>query len=124
MIELLADVPDGVLGFRFAGSISRDEYLNVLLPPMKAALEEKRGVRLLLVIEDDFGWFEPGAFWEDLKFGLGPAMSHHQAWERTAVISDAHWVQHAMGLFGWMVPGAARVFAPAEAKAAKDWLAA
>ncbi|MEU7904356.1 STAS/SEC14 domain-containing protein [Actinoplanes sp. NPDC049118] len=124
MIELLPDLPDGTLGFRFSGPVSRDEYVNVLLPPMTAAIEGGRGVRLLLVVEEDFGWFEPGAFWEDLKFGVGPARSHHKAWERMAVVSDAGWVRHAMGLFGWMVPGEARAFTRPELHQAKEWLAA
>ena len=79
MIEPLQDLPDDVLGFRFSGSISRDEYVDVLLPALNAALEQEHRIRLLLLIEDDFGWFEPGAFWEDLKFGVGSGMVHHKA---------------------------------------------
>ena len=107
MIDVLSDLPNDAVGFRFSGPISRDEYVDILLPPMKAALE-KGEVRLLFVIEDDFHWFQPGAFWEDLKFGLGPALTHHKAWEKIAIVSDLDWVRHAMGLFAWMMPGEAR----------------
>jgi hypothetical protein len=124
MIEPLPDLPDGTLGFRFSGPVSREEYVSILLPPMQAALSGERGLRLLLVIEEDFGWFEPGAFWEDLKFGVGPARAHHKAFERTAIVSDAGWVRHAMGLFSWMMPGKAHSFPRAELDQAEDWLAA
>ncbi|MET8151724.1 STAS/SEC14 domain-containing protein [Actinoplanes sp. NPDC049668] len=123
MIEVLPDLPDGALGFRFTGPISREEYVDILLPPMKAALE-KGGVRLLFVIDDDFGWFQPGAFWEDLKFGLGPALSHHKAWARIAIVSDLDWIRHAMGLFAWMMPGEARTLPKSELDQAKQWVAA
>ncbi|MEU4216600.1 STAS/SEC14 domain-containing protein [Actinoplanes sp. NPDC026623] len=123
MIELLTDLPDGTLGFRLSGPVSRDEYVKILLPPMKAAIEGGRGVRLLLVVGDDFGWFEPGAFWEDLKFGLGPGIAHHKAWERTAIVSDADWVRHAMGVFGWLMPGQARAFTQAGMDQARTWIA-
>ena len=123
MIEELSELPDGVLGFRLSGPVSREDYVIVLLPPMKAGLEGGHAVRLALVIEDDFGWFEPGAFWEDLKFGTGPAIAHHKAWERTAVVSDLDWVRHAMGLLGWMVPGEARAFPRKALDEALAWLA-
>ena len=122
MIKVLPGLPEGVLGFRFSGPVSRDEYLSVFLPPTKAELDSGRKVRLALVIDDDFGWFEPGALWEDLKFGLGPGIAHHASWERIAIVSDAAWVRHAMGLFGWMMPGEARVLSRAELDEAKAWL--
>ncbi|WP_328471212.1 STAS/SEC14 domain-containing protein [Actinoplanes sp. NBC_00393] len=124
MIEELGGLPDGVLGFRFAGPVTREEYLGVFRPPLQAALEGGQGIRLVLVIDQDFGWFQPGAFWEDLKFGLGPGTEHHKAWERMAIVSDADWVRHALGLFGFLVPGAARVFPGTGLDEAKAWLAA
>lgn len=123
MIEVLADLPDSVLGFRFSGPVSRQEYLDVFLPPTKAMLDTGRRMRLVLAIEKDFGWFQPGAFWEDLKFGIGPGIAHHSSWERMAVVSDADWVRHAMSVFGWMVPGEARVFPGSELDTAKTWAA-
>ncbi|MEU4690329.1 STAS/SEC14 domain-containing protein [Actinoplanes sp. NPDC023714] len=123
MIEQLDGLPAGALGFRFGGAVSREEYNDVFLPPTKAALDEGRRIRLLLLIEDDFGWFQPGAFWEDLKFGLGSAVGHHASWEKMALVSDADWVRHAMGLFGWMVPGEARVFPVSAFDESTIWLA-
>jgi hypothetical protein len=40
-----------------------------------------------------------------------------------AIVSDADWVRHAMAVFGWMVPGEARVFPHGDLDEAKAWLA-
>ncbi|MEV6300553.1 STAS/SEC14 domain-containing protein [Actinoplanes sp. NPDC051861] len=122
MIEELKDLPDGVLGFRFAGSVTREDYRDVFRPPVTAALASGAPVRLVLVMEDDAGWFQPGAMWEDLKLGVGSGVPHHSAWERMAIVSDAGWVGHAMGLFGWMVPGEARVFGKQDLDGARAWV--
>jgi hypothetical protein len=124
MIELLPDLPESVVGFRFSGPVTREEYVDVLRPPLEERLSRGERIRLLVVIDEDFGWFKPGAFWEDLKFGAGTGVPHHAAWERSAIASDADWVRHAMAVFGWMVPGEARAFPLAELDDAKAWLAA
>jgi hypothetical protein len=123
MIDELDDLPRGVLGFRFSGHVTRDEYRQRLLPPLKACLDRGQKVRLLVVIDDDFDQFEAGALWEDLKFGLGSGLGHLSAWERMALVSDADWVRHAITLFGWLVPGDVRVFPLAALDDATAWLA-
>jgi SpoIIAA-like len=123
MIELIDALPDRVIGFRFSGDVSRDEYTQVVLPALKERLKGDDGVRLLVLIDQDFDKFEPGALWEDVKFGLGPGLAHLSKWERTALVSDAPWVRHAITLFGWMVPGDVRVFTLSQLEEAKTWLA-
>ncbi|MEV0898682.1 STAS/SEC14 domain-containing protein [Actinoplanes sp. NPDC049802] len=124
MIETLPDLPETVLGFRFAGSVSREEYRTVFLPRTRAALDAGWRIRLLVVVEDDCGWFQPGAFWEDLKFGLGTALRHHALWERIALVSDTEWVSHAASIFGRAMPGEVRVFPRSGLEDAKTWSAA
>jgi hypothetical protein len=123
MIELLADLPDDVIGFRFSGHVTRDEYTHTLLPVLKQRIEGDGKIRMLVLIDDAFEKFETGALWEDAKFGLGSGLTHLGKWERTALASDTEWARHAIGLFGWMVPGDVRVFPLAEVDAAQAWLA-
>jgi hypothetical protein len=40
--------------------------------------------------------FGPGGLIEDLKLGLGALIQHHSAFKRIAVVSDMHWVAHAL----------------------------
>jgi hypothetical protein len=123
MIEAIQGVPDGVIGFRFSGHVSKKEYADVLAPPLKERIARKEKIRLILVIDSDFDRFEAGALWEDTKFGLGTGLEHLSAWERMALVSDASWVHHAISLFGWMVPGEVHVFPLAEQSAATTWVA-
>ena len=123
MIERLTDLPDGVVGFRFSGAVSGDEYSEVLSPALQELVRGEGKVRLLVVIDADFDRFEAGAIWEDLKFGLASGLAHLSKWERTALVSDADWARHAVGLLGWMMPGELRVFPLAEQADAVVWLA-
>ncbi len=122
MIELIGDLPDGVIGLRYSGRVSREDYTQVALPALREAVDGEGPIRMMVVIDADFEEFEGGSLWEDTKFGLS-AISHHSKWERTALVSDVGWIRHAITLFGWMVPGAIEIFPLAELDAAKAWLA-
>ena len=89
VIERLSDLPDDVIGFRMSGHVTRDEYTDVILPVFRERLRGDDGVRTLVVIDEGFEKFEPGALWEDLKLGLGPGIAHLSKWKRTALVSDA-----------------------------------
>jgi hypothetical protein len=123
MIEQIDDLPEPLVGLRFSGQVTRDEYERIILPAMQSVLERDEGARLLVVIDEGFERFEAGALWEDMKFGLGSGLRHLSKWERTALVSDASWAHHAIGLLGWMVPGDVRVFPLDELDAATAWLA-
>ena len=86
MIEPLADLPDGVIGFRFSGHIGRDEYRKVLRPALMERVDSGGKIRLAIAIDAEFDRFEAGAVWEDLKFGFGPGLAHRSAFERMAMV--------------------------------------
>jgi hypothetical protein len=122
MIEAIADMPAGTFGFRGAGKFSRRDYTEVLIPPLRDAVERGERIRFLFEIAPDFHGIDADAVWQQAKADLGLGIGHLSAWERTAVVSDADWVTRAVGLIGWMAPGELRVFPPAELEAAKQWL--
>lgn len=122
MIERLADMPPGTVGFRVAGEIEDDDYEDVLVPELHRALEAGGGLRTLYVI-DDLEEIEPGALWADTKLGFDLGVRHHDAWVRSAIVTDIHWMARATRLFAWMIPGEARVFPLAELAQAKAWVA-
>jgi hypothetical protein len=123
MIEPIADMPPGTFGFRGSGKFSRSDYDDVLIPPLRGAIERGERIRFLFEIAPDFHGIEADAVWEQAKADLGLGVRHQSAWERTAVVSDADWVARAIGLLGWMSPGELRAFPLAELEAAKGWLA-
>ena len=122
MIERLTAMPPGTVGFRAAGEIEREDYDEVLVPELRRAVEAGGGLRTLYVIED-LEEIEPGALWADSKLGFDLGVRHHDAWVRTAIVTDIDWMARATRLFAWMIPGEARVFGLDELEQAKAWVA-
>ena len=122
MIERLRDMPTGTIGFRVDGEVERDDYDELLVPELRRALESGGGLRTLYVIED-LDEIEPGALWADAKLGFDLGVRHHDAWVRSAIVTDIDWMARATKLFAWMIPGEARVFPLAELEQAKAWVA-
>jgi hypothetical protein len=122
MIERLTDTPPGTIGFRVGGEIEREDYDDVLVPELRRALEAGDGLRTLYVI-DDLDEIEPGALWADAKLGFDLGVRHHDAWVRSAIVTDIDWMARATKLFAWMIPGEARVFPRSELEQAKRWVA-
>jgi hypothetical protein len=122
VIERLTDMPSGTVGFRAAGEIEREDYDDVLVPELHRALQAGGGLRTLFLIED-LEEIEPGALWADSKLGLDIGVRHHEAWIRSAIVTDIEWMARATRLFAWMIPGEARVFPRGQLEAAKAWIA-
>jgi SpoIIAA-like len=122
VIEQLTDMPPGTIGFRAAGEIEREDYDDVLVPQLRRALEAGGGLRTLYLIED-LDEIEPGALWADTKLGFDLGVRHHEAWIRSAIVTDIHWMARATKLFAWMIPGEASVFPRDELEQAKTWVA-
>ena len=122
MIERLPDMPPGTLGFRASGEIEREDYDEVLVPELRRAVEAGGGLRTLYLIED-LDEIETGALWADAKLGFDLGVRRHEAWVRSAIVTDIDWMARATKLFAWMIPGEARVFPLAELEQAKAWVA-
>jgi hypothetical protein len=121
MVELMAGMPAGTLGFRVDGDIEDDDYEDVLVPALKGVVDSGGKLRTLYLIED-IDDIEGEAIWADAKLGFDLGVKHHAAWERSAIVTDITWMARATRLFAWMIPGEARVFPVAELAAAKAWV--
>lgn len=119
MIRVLSDMPVGVLGLEAIDDVEEEDYRNVLVPAVEAAIAEHGRVRLVYVLGPEFDEYEGEAVWEDLKLGA----RHASSFERIAVVTDARWVGPAMKLFSILFPGQARAFPLAEREAATRWAA-
>jgi hypothetical protein len=97
MVERLADMPPGTIGFRAAGEIEREDYDTVLAPELRRALDAGGGLRTLYVIED-LDEIEPGVLCADAKLGFDLGVRHHQAWVRSAIVTDIAWMARATQL--------------------------
>lgn len=119
MIRVRHDMPAGVLGFEAVDDVEKEDYEDVFLPAVEAAIAEHGKVRLVYVLGPEFDEYEGDAVWEDLKLGA----RHPASFERMAIVTDARWVKPAVKVFSALWPGQARAFALAELDAAKRWAA-
>jgi stage II sporulation SpoAA-like protein len=122
MIEPIEEMPEGTVGFRFSGEITRADYDDVLVPALAEAFEGDE-VRCLCQLGPGFDGYEAGAVWADVKAGAKFGAGHLSAWKRTALVTDVEWVRHATALFGWMAPGELELFGLEELERAKAWVA-
>jgi len=119
MIEILQDLPLGVVGFRAHGMVTAADYQDVLAPAIEGALVNQPKLRLLYEMAPDFEGYEVGAMWEDTKLGI----SHPFSWKRIAVVSDTKWLNLTMRSLGWIVPCPFRVYTRDRLDEARTWLA-
>jgi hypothetical protein len=122
MIERISDVPEGVIGVRASGKLTKDDYVNVLEPALKEAVDT--GEARVLFVLPDFDGLEPEAWLEDVKTGLGVELKNRSAWKKLAVVSGVDWVAKSMRFFAWAMPGELKVFEMDEMDKAKEWVAA
>ena len=120
MIEHLQDFPENTLAFACHGHVTRNDYLNTLVPAVEKAFANHEKVRLYYEIGDDFKNIDPAAIWTDVTTGL----EHWLRWERIAIVTDAAWIWNATAAFGFLMPGELRHFPIAEKNAAKKWISA
>ena len=119
MIRLLDGMPVGVLGLEAIDDVEEEDYQDVLVPAVNAAIAEHGKVRLVYVFGPEFDEYEGEAVWEDLKLGARNPMS----FERIAIVTDARWAGPAIKVFSVLWPGQARAFPLAELESAKRWAA-
>lgn len=119
MIEHDLDVPAGIDAVRAVGTVTRQDYEDVVEPMLDVAVHEHRRLRILCVVDEAFTGLTPAAMWEDVTLGF-TAMRHLAG---CAVVSDLPWVRDTTRLTTFLLPGHVRVFGMAERDAALGWLA-
>jgi SpoIIAA-like len=122
MVTVIPASAPGTLAFRISGRLTRVDYAEVLLPPIREAISRGEHLRVLAVI-DDFEGLEPGPLLKELKAAAKLGSGQRGLASYFAVVTDAEWVRRGVALFGWFVPGEIRVFATARRADAETWLA-
>lgn len=118
VLEPIADLPDGVVGFEAVGRIEASDYTDVLMPAIDGLIEQGRDIRIVLVFER-FDGMSAGGARQDLKLGV----EHLTKWKRIALVTDLDWMITVASLFGWMTPGELRRFPLADRARAIAWAA-
>lgn len=120
MLELIAGLPDNVIGVRASGEVTAEDYQAVLVPAVEDVLSRHKRLRLLYLLGREMAGFSSAAAWEDTKTG----MRHFTAFERIAVVSDTPWIRHMVQAMGFVIPGEVRIFAEHDLDDAQSWVCA
>jgi hypothetical protein len=123
MINRLQDMPEGTIGFEFAGDVTGEEYRQVLEPPLEQAVATGE-VRLLLQTAEDFDGMKLGARIEDAKANIRLGAAHRKAWKRVAIVTDSDWLGKSFRVWSHFVPVEMKIFPVAEAPGARTWVVA
>jgi hypothetical protein len=122
VIERLEGMAGGTIGFRVTGRVTREEFLDVLEPPLRAAVEAGE-VRMVFALGPGFEGLDLGALAEDTKAALSLGFGHVHAWKRLALVTDVDWVARAWHMFAWMTPAEVGVYPLDRLDDAKAWVA-
>jgi hypothetical protein len=118
MIAQLQGFPENVVAFAGRGQVTKADYVSTLVPAVETALAGRDHLRLYYELGADFVGIDADALVEDFKIG----MQHLSRWERAAVVTDVQWIVHAISLFGFLMPGAIKVFSTKDADEARTWI--
>jgi hypothetical protein len=118
VIKTLEDMPEGVIGLEAVGTVHSDDYKDVLVPAVDAAVAAGDKVRMVFVCGSEFEGFSSGAMWQDAKLGA----EHLRAFERCALVTDVDWIRHLTGGFAWLMPAKVELFHTDQLDAAIAWI--
>jgi hypothetical protein len=118
MLELLPNLPDGVVGFSASGQVTAGDYETVAIPAVEACIKQHGKVCFLYQIGPAFTGFTPGAMWDDAKLG----MAHLIAVKKAAIVTDVHWIGSAVRFFRLATPGHVRLFGNDQFAEAAEWV--
>jgi hypothetical protein len=117
MLQLLQPTTGNLVSVNAGGTVTAEDYEDVLIPAIEETLKSHDKVRLLFQVDPDTG-FTAGAVWDDTKFGL----SHFFAFEKLALVSDTEWIHNTVKVLGFMMPCPVKLFALSELDAAMEWI--
>ena len=120
MLERISDLPNGVLGLRASGTVSKDDYDRVVQPLLEDARRDGRRIRFLYHLPPSFTGFTAGGAWEDARIG----MHYLRLFERCAVVTDMDWVRGTSRALGALLPCEVRTYKHASYGEAVAWLGA
>ena len=77
--------------------MTKADYDTVLIPDLEGKLGRHKKIRLYCEIAPDYLGIDPGAVWEDTKFGF----SHLFDWDRAVMVTHRRGMDEAGGEILW-----------------------
>jgi hypothetical protein len=117
VLQLMQPMTNNLVLLSAGGTVTAEDYENVLIPAIEETLRTHDKVRVLFQVDPDTS-FTAGAVWDDTKFGL----SHFFSFEKFALVSDTEWINNTVKVLGFMMPCPVKLFSQAELGKAKEWI--
>ena len=70
MIEIIPDMPDEVVAVSAKGTVTGEDYDNVLVPAIEERLKRHHKIRMLYQLGPEFSSFTAVAMWDDARVGI------------------------------------------------------
>jgi hypothetical protein len=118
MITILPNLPPHVVGVKATGTITKEDFDNVVMPAVQEMANRTGKVNYLLLLETEVGNFEAGAWMKDAVMGI----KHLLKWNKVAIVTDQKAVANFTDAFSYVVPGEYKGFALSELEQAKAWV--
>jgi hypothetical protein len=118
MLEILSGSEEDVLGLRFTGKLTDEDYEEILAPAMEGLIEKHGKVKVLCYFDEGFEGWEMGAMWADTKFGV----KHRKDFARLAVVGGPRWIEWGTKAFAPMMQGEVRTFPVDKLDEAWEWV--
>jgi hypothetical protein len=123
MIEPIADMPAGTIGFRIIDELTDSDYRDVLSPALRDAAAAGN-VRLMLAATKDFDLGTLKSRFEELRSDPELDLGHGNDWRRVAVVADANFIYRAaFPALSQLVPVDVKLFSIGDEADARAWVA-
>lgn len=118
MIKYLEDLPSNIVGFKATGDITEEDFIQTVMPKVKALIDKTDQLNYLLVLETSIKNFTIGAWMKDAIMGV----KHLTKWNRAAIVSDVEAIRNFTNFFSYLMPGEFKGFKHTELQEAIDWV--
>lgn len=116
--EPIDGLPSDVIAFKVKGTVTSQDYETMLTPLVEERLKQHDKLKVLCVMDDDFGSFTAGAMWDDARLGF----MHYSDFAKLALVTDIGWVRTATKFFAPLIPSEVHVFDLDQLDNAKAWV--
>lgn len=101
MITIIPDTPKHVAAFQATGSVSKEDFEQVVFPHVEAKVNVFDELNYLLLLNTDVDNFTFGAWVQDVMLGL----KNLTKWNRIAIVTDQKGVQNFTEIVSVLMPG-------------------
>jgi len=119
MITLIPEIPDNVAAFKASGSVTKEDFENLVIPCVQAKVNTFHELNFILLLDTDLDNFTAGAWFQDVLLGLKNIME----WNRAAIVTDQEGVQNFTNIFSVLMPGEVKSFPIEDLENAIFWCA-